>query len=123
MPDSHAHDHHHSLTSNYTRAFVIGTLLNIVFVGIEFGFGFWTNSLALLADAGHNLSDVFGLLVAWIGNFLSQHPPTQRYTYGLRRSSILAALLNAVVLLLVMGGIAWEAIQRLFDPSPIEPSQ
>lgn len=121
MPDSHTHDHHHHHhpVANYTRAFLIGTVLNVVFVVIEFSFGFWTQSLALLADAGHNLSDVFGLLIAWIGNFLTQRPPTQRYTYGLRRSSILAALLNALVLLLVMGGIAWEAIQRLLNPSPV----
>ncbi|MDJ0661146.1 MAG: cation diffusion facilitator family transporter [Crocosphaera sp.] len=66
-----------------------------------------------------NLSDVFGLLVAWVGNFLAQHPPTQRYTYGLRRSSILAALFNALTLLLVMGGIASEAVSRLFNPSSI----
>ncbi|WP_107670608.1 cation diffusion facilitator family transporter [Cyanothece sp. BG0011] len=117
MPDSHPHHHHP--TSNYTRAFIIGTVLNVVFVVIEFGFGFWTGSLSLLADAGHNLSDVFGLLVAWVGNFLAQRPPTQRYTYGLRRSSILAALLNALTLLLVMGGITWEAISRLFNPTPI----
>lgn len=117
MPDSHPHHHHP--TSNYTRAFIIGTVLNVVFVVIEFAFGFWTGSLSLLADAGHNLSDVFGLLVAWVGNFLAQRPPTQRYTYGLRRSSILAALLNALTLLLVMGGITWEAISRLFNPTPI----
>ncbi|ACB52748.1 cation efflux system protein [Crocosphaera subtropica ATCC 51142] len=121
MPDSHTHHHHHHdhSPSNYTRAFVIGTVLNVIFVVIEFAFGFWTQSLSLLADAGHNLSDVFGLLVAWGGNFLAQRPPTQRYTYGLRRSSILAALLNALTLLLVMGGIAWEAISRLFNPTPI----
>ncbi|MEA5508743.1 cation diffusion facilitator family transporter [Crocosphaera sp. UHCC 0190] len=121
MTHSHSHDHHHHHhpVSNYTRAFLIGTLLNVGFVAIEFSFGFWTQSLSLLADAGHNLSDVFGLLLAWSGNFLSQYPPTQRYTYGLRRSSILAALLNALVLLLVMGGIAWEAVQRIFSPSPI----
>ncbi len=119
MPDSHHHHHHHHPTSNYTRAFIIGTVLNVVFVIIEFAFGFWTGSLSLLADAGHNLSDVFGLLVAWVGNVLAQSPPTQRYTYGLRRSSILAALLNALTLLLVMGGIAWEAISRLFNPTSI----
>ncbi|EAZ88839.1 cation diffusion facilitator family transporter [Crocosphaera chwakensis] len=120
MPDSHTHHHHHHPpASNYTRAFIIGTVLNVVFVIIEFAFGFWTGSLSLLADAGHNLSDVFGLLVAWVGNFLAQRPPTKRYTYGLRRSSILAALLNALTLLLVMGGIAWEAISRLFNPTPI----
>ncbi|MDJ0599616.1 MAG: cation diffusion facilitator family transporter [Crocosphaera sp.] len=120
MPDSHTHHHHHHPpTPSYTRAFIIGTVLNVVFVIIEFAFGFWTQSLSLLADAGHNLSDVFGLLIAWVGNFLAQHPPTQRYTYGLRRSSILAALFNAVTLLFVMGGIAWEAVSRLFNPSPI----
>ncbi|GBF79534.1 cation diffusion facilitator family transporter [Aphanothece sacrum] len=116
--DHHHHDHdHHSI--NYNRAFLIGTILNTGFVIIELRFGFWTHSLSLLADGGHNLSDVFGLLLAWSGNILAQHPPTQRYTYGLRRSSILAALFNALILLLVMGGIAWDAIQRLFHPSPI----
>ncbi len=92
--------------------FLIGTVLNVGFVIVEATFGILTDSLALLADAGHNLSDVMGLLLAWGASVLAQHPPTKRYTYGFRRSSILGALLNSLVLLLVMGGIAWESIRR-----------
>lgn len=116
--DGHHHGHHHP-PSNFNRAFAIGTALNIVFVVIEAGFGFLTQSLALLADAGHNLSDVLGLLLAWGASFLAQRPPTRRFTYGLRRSSILAALLNAMILLVAMGGIAWEAIRRFANPSSV----
>ncbi len=96
---------------------MLGFLLNAGFVLVEAGFGFATQSLSLLADAGHNLSDVMGLLLAWGTSLLAQRPPTKRRTYGLRRSSILAALTNSVVLLIAMGGIAWESVQRLVDPS------
>jgi cobalt-zinc-cadmium efflux system protein len=106
----HHHDHTHAPT-NHNRAFVIGVTLNVAFVIIEAGYGFAVNSLALLADAGHNLSDVLGLLLAWGASFLASRPPTKRYTYGLRRSSILAALFNAILLLVAMGGIAWEAVR------------
>jgi cobalt-zinc-cadmium efflux system protein len=82
-------------------------------------FGFASNSMALVADAGHNLSDVLGLLVAWIAMILSQRAPTTRYTYGLRGTSILAALFNAVFLLVAVGAIGWEAVQRLFHPEPV----
>ncbi|WP_448573913.1 cation diffusion facilitator family transporter [Trichothermofontia sp.] len=125
---SHSHSPDHRLAhahpspeapKTYRRAFLIGTLLNVGFVAIEAGVGFLTGSLALLADAGHNLSDVLGLLIAWGANYLSHLPPTQRYTYGFRRSSILAALLNALLLMLAMGGITWEAVNRLATPSPI----
>jgi cobalt-zinc-cadmium efflux system protein len=108
---SHQHSHEHSVT-NYNRVFAIGTALNVGFVIVEALFGFWTQSLALLADAGHNLSDVLSLLLAWGASVLAQRPPSNRYTYGLRRSSILAALLNSIILILAMGGIAWEAIGR-----------
>ncbi len=114
----HSHHHHHQ-PDNYNRAFIIGTLLNVVFVVIEGGFGFLTQSLALLADAGHNLSDVLGLLIAWGASWLAQRPPSKRFTYGWRRSSILAALLNASILLLAMGGIASEAIRRFANPSSV----
>lgn len=114
----HHHEHSHS-PKTYNRAFLIGTSLNIGFVIVEAWFGAIAHSLALIADAGHNLSDVLGLLLAWAASYLMQHPPNHKYTYGLRRSSILAALLNAMLLLLTMGGIAWEAIRRLQDPSPI----
>jgi cobalt-zinc-cadmium efflux system protein len=115
----HNHGHHHHAPKNYNKAFVIGTALNIGFVAIEASFGLLTQSLALLADAGHNLSDVLGLLLAWGASVLAQQPPTQRYTYGLRRSSILAALLNAIILLLAMGAIAWESIRRFFSPNEV----
>lgn len=114
----HHHEHDHS-PKTYNRAFLIGTSLNIGFVLVEAWFGAIAHSLALLADAGHNFSDVLGLLLAWAASYLVQRPPNQKYTYGLRRSSILAALLNAVLLLLTMGGITWEAIRRLQDPTPI----
>ncbi|BAY10494.1 cation diffusion facilitator family transporter [Calothrix sp. NIES-2098] len=118
---SHNHNHHHHEhgTNNYNRAFMIGTILNVGFVIIEAFYGYLAHSLALLADAGHNLSDVLGLLLAWGASFLGSRPPTLRYTYGLRRSSILAALINAIALLLVMGGIAWEAVQRFHSPASV----
>lgn len=98
---------------------MIGTGLNIGFVIVEAGFGLITNSLALLADTGHNLSDVLGLLLAWGASYLVQRPPNHKYTYGLCHSSILAALINAILLLLTMGGITWEAIRRLQEPTAI----
>jgi cobalt-zinc-cadmium efflux system protein len=115
---SHHHHHHHHSPPNYNRAFIIGTALNAGFVGIEAVFGFLTNSLALLADAGHNLSDVLGLLLAWGATWLTRRRPSQRYTYGFRRSSIFAALLNACFLLVAMGAIAWESIERFINPPP-----
>jgi cobalt-zinc-cadmium efflux system protein len=118
---SHHHDHSHA-PANYNRAFIIGIILNVGFVLIEAGFGFFTNSLALLADAGHNLSDVLGLVLAFGASWLTRRRPTPRYTYGLRRSSIMAALFNACFLLVAMGAIALESIQRLNDPTPISGS-
>ncbi|BAZ47042.1 cation efflux system protein (plasmid) [Chondrocystis sp. NIES-4102] len=115
---SHSHSHDHG-SGNYNRAFIISVALNTSFVIIEAVYGILANSLALLADAGHNLSDVLGLLLAWGASILSRRLPTQRRTYGLRRSSILAALLNASFLLVVSGGIGWEAIQRFREPAPV----
>lgn len=112
----HGHDHG---SSNYNRAFVVSVSLNTGFVIIEAVYGILANSLALVADAGHNLSDVLGLLLAWGASILARRRPTPRRTYGLRRSSILAALLNAVFLLVVSGGIGWEAIQRFRSPAPV----
>jgi cobalt-zinc-cadmium efflux system protein len=114
----HTHKHSHS-PKTYNRAFLIGISVNMGFVFVETWFGAISHSLALVADAGHNLSDVLGLLLAWAASYLVQRPPDHKYTYGLRRTSILAALLNAILLLLTMGGIAWEAIRRLSDSSPI----
>ena len=105
-------------TLGYNRIFLIGVTLNLSFVIVEEWFGFWNHSLALLADGGHNLSDVLGLLLAWGAAHLAQRPPTQRFTYGLRRASILAALLNAIILLAAMAEIAWEAIRYLGHPTP-----
>ena len=118
----HAHDHVHSRThapASYNHAFAIGVALNLAYVLVEGGFGFATKSLALLADAGHNLSDVLSLLLAWAAGHLSQIAPSKRRTYGWRRSSIIAALLNAILLLVAIGGISWEAVRRFASPEPV----
>jgi len=114
----HGHSHHHE-PANYGRAFALGILLNVGFVAVEVVYGFLAHSIALLADASHNLSDVLSLLLAWGANILSRRVPSQNFTYGLRSSSILAALVNAVLLLVVTGGIAWETTQRLMNPMPV----
>jgi len=114
----HSHAGHSHAPASFGRAFLIGIILNVGFVIVEAGFGWLGNSVALLADAGHNLSDVLGLAVAWIATVLAARLPTARFTYGLRGSSILAALFNAVFLLVAVGGIAWEAILRFAHPEP-----
>jgi cobalt-zinc-cadmium efflux system protein len=121
-PDNHSHDHDHADVDTTSRAFAVGVTLNLAFVVIEAGFGVWANSLSLLADAGHNFSDVIGLLAAWAAMVLSKRLPSTRYTYGLRGSTILAALANAMLLLVAVGGIAWEAIRRLSEPTPVNES-
>ncbi|EKS40021.1 cation diffusion facilitator family transporter [Afipia clevelandensis] len=100
-------------------AFAVGIALNTLFIIVEAIYGYTSNSTALIADAGHNLSDVLGLIVAWIAVILSKRPPSERYTYGLRGSSILAALFNAVFLLIAVGAIGWQAVLRLFNPEPV----
>jgi cobalt-zinc-cadmium efflux system protein len=110
---------HHQHAATYNRAFAIGIALNVGYVALEAGYGFAVNSLSLLADAGHNLSDVLGLLLAWGAHYLSQSRPTDRRTYGWRSSSILAALVNACVLLAAVGAIAWEAIRRFGSPQTV----
>ncbi|MBB5720046.1 cobalt-zinc-cadmium efflux system protein [Stakelama sediminis] len=114
----HSHGHHHA-PADFGRAFAIGVLLNTAFVLVEGAAGLWVNSVALLADAGHNLSDILGLLIAWGGAELSKRPPSKRFTYGLRGSSILAALGNSLLLLVAVGAILAEAIKRLADPPPV----
>src|SRR5689334_23339914 len=115
---SHGHSHSHA-PADFGTAFAIGIALNTLFVVIEATFGFLSNSLALVADAGHNLSDVLGLLIAWGASVLSRRPSSVRYTYGMRGSSILAALFNAIFLLVATGAIAWEAVLRLINPAPV----
>jgi cobalt-zinc-cadmium efflux system protein len=121
----HGHSHgllggHHHAPARYDRAFAIGTALNIGFVVIEAVYGILANSVALLADAGHNLSDVLGLLLAWGASWLARRRPTSSHTYGFGHSSILAALANAMVLLIAVGAIAVEAAGRFFTPQPVE---
>jgi cobalt-zinc-cadmium efflux system protein len=116
---SHEHCHHHAPPTRVTRAFLIGVVLNVGYVIVEAGYGFAIGSLALLADAGHNLSDVLGLLLAWGAAHLSTRPPSRRYTYGLGSSTILAALFNGLLLLVAVGAIAWEAVQRFAEPAPV----
>lgn len=118
---SAGHDHGHShAPENFNRAFAIGIALNIAFVAIEAWYGWKINSLALLADAGHNLSDVAGLVLAWGGALAGRLRPDARHTYGWQRASILAAFLNALLLLVAMGSLAWEAIGRLGTPESTE---
>ncbi|MDI1268159.1 MAG: cation diffusion facilitator family transporter [Polaromonas sp.] len=112
------HDHGHA-PANFNRAFAIGIVLNIVFVAIEAFYGWKINSLALLADAAHNLSDVAGLVLAWGGALASKLRPNARHTYGWKRGTILAAFANALLLLMAMGALAWEAVGRLFSPEPL----
>ncbi|CAI3950272.1 Co/Zn/Cd efflux system component (CzcD) [Commensalibacter communis] len=115
---SHAHGHHH-VPKSFGTAFAVGITLNLIYVIAEAAWGFWGNSLALLADAGHNLSDILALACAWIAAILGQKKPTDNFTYGYRRTSILASLTNAVILLIVTGGIILEAIERIFHPAPV----
>jgi cobalt-zinc-cadmium efflux system protein len=115
----HGHAHHHAPAS-FDRAFAIGISLNIGFVAIEAFYGWKVNSLALLADAGHNLGDVAGLVLAWGGALAGRVRPGARYTYGWKRASILAAFANALLLLVAMGSLAWEAFGRLHAPEPTQ---
>jgi len=118
-PSAHDHRHVHG-PADFGRAFAIGVSVNLAYVGVQAVFGVLANSVALLADAAHNLSDVLGLVVAWGASVLVKRLPSQRFTYGLRKSSVWAALINAGFLLLVTGGIAWEAVQRFLHPAPVE---
>ena len=118
----HGHGHHgHShAPASFGRAFAVGIALNIAFVAIEATYGFLANSMALLADAGHNLSDVLGLLLAWGAVTLAKRPPSRRFSYGLRGATILAALANALVLLIAVGFIVYNAVMRLIIPDLVE---
>jgi cobalt-zinc-cadmium efflux system protein len=115
------HEHEHGRpAASYNAAFAIGIGLNLAFVVVEAFYGWKINSLALLADAGHNLSDVIGLVLAWGGALAGKLRPDARHTYGWKRASILAAFLNALLLLVAMGSLAWEALHRLQSPQPVE---
>jgi cobalt-zinc-cadmium efflux system protein len=114
----HDHGHHHAPRS-FGKAFAFGLAINLAFVAVEVVYGLRAHSLALLADAGHNVGDVLGLGLAWGASVLSRAKPSKRRTYGMRRVSILAAMFNALFILMVTGGVAWEAIQRLFGPSAV----
>lgn len=124
--DHHHHDHKHSHQGhnhgpkNYNNAFFFGITLNFAFVLIEAFYGVFTNSLALVADAGHNLSDVAGLIIAWGAFWLASRKPTLHFTFGLRKSSILSALFNSIFLLIAVGIILWEAVHRILNPSVVE---
>jgi cobalt-zinc-cadmium efflux system protein len=121
--EHHGHQHHaHASFDPTQRAFAVGVTLNLIFVAIELYFGFAANSLALLADAGHNFSDVIGLLIAWGALALTKRKPSARFTYGLRSSTIMAALANAMLLLVAVGGIAWESVHRFSAPEAVSGS-
>jgi len=115
---SHDHSHHHQI-NNYNRSFAIGITLNVIFVIIEVFYGLYADSLALLADAGHNLSDVLSLMLAWGASYLATKHPTLKRTYGLRKLTIMASLLSALLLLFALGAIAWESIERLSNPQAV----
>ena len=114
--DHPAHAHHHHEAADFSRAFAIGIALNLTYVAAEAGYGLAAGSLALLADAGHNLGDVLALGLSWGAALLGRRGPNSRFTYGFGSTSILAALANALILMVVTGGIAWEAIWRLSHP-------
>jgi cobalt-zinc-cadmium efflux system protein len=114
----HIHNHSHEI-KNYNKAFGIGIALNLVYIIVEVVYGMLVNSMALIADAGHNFSDVLGLLLAWGGAHLAKTAVTKNRTYGLRKSTILAALFNAIILLIAVGAISIEAIRKISDPEPI----
>jgi cobalt-zinc-cadmium efflux system protein len=120
MPHEHDHSSDHPQAAiNYSKAFAIGIALNVSYVAVEAVFGLFAHSLALVADAGHNMSDVLSLLLAWGASEFGQSKPSKRFTYGLRSSSILASLANAIILLIAIGAIAWEAFQRFSQPQEV----
>lgn len=116
--DGHAHGHVHA-PADFGRAFLVGVILNTGFVIIEATYGFLSGSMALVADAGHNLSDVLALLLAWGASVAAKKAPTSRYTYGYKSSTILAALANALLLAVAIGAILFETIRRIYDPAPV----
>ena len=112
-----SHHHHHHAAPDYNRAFAVGVALNVIFVVIEVTYGVIADSLALLTDAGHNLSDVLGLLLAWGASYLARKKPSRRRTYGYSRATILASMFSGLLLLAAVAVISWEAVNRFFTPS------
>lgn len=123
MTHSHEHHHHHKTTNQYNQAFAIGIALNVVFVALEVIYGFVANSSALLADAGHNASDVLSLVFAWTAAWMATIRPTGKYTYGLRKTTILVSILNALLLFAAVGFIAWDAVIKIKNPQPVAGTQ
>src|SRR5947209_15270213 len=115
----HSHDCHGHV-DDFTVAFAVGIPLNVAIVLVELTYGFLANSMALVADGGHNLSDVLGLVVGWAGAVMAKRSPSPRFTYGLKKASILAALINGLFLLVAVGAIAAEAVRRLLNPAPAD---
>ena len=122
MAHSHEH-HHHDHPNRYSRAFAIGIGLNVIFVVVEVVYGLLANSSALLADAGHNASDVLSLVFAWTAAWLATIKPAGKYTYGLRKTTILVSILNALLLFVAMAFIAWDAIGKIKNPAPVAGTQ
>jgi cobalt-zinc-cadmium efflux system protein len=117
---SHGHDHGHThLPKQFDIAFFAATTLNVALVLAQVVYGVSSHSIALIADAGHNAGDALGLVLAWIAHVISRRRPTANYTYGFRSASILAALANGMILLVATGIIAWEAVNRFFEPAPV----
>jgi len=123
MAHSHEHQHHHEAPNKYNRAFALGIALNVLFVVIEVFYGLLANSSALLADAGHNASDVLSLVFAWTAAWMATIKPTGKYTYGLRKTTILVSILNALLLFAAVGFIAWDAIVKIQNPQPVAGGQ
>ena len=116
-----SNNHNHlSTLNNYNKAFLVGILLNVLYILVEVFYGLLINSMALLADAGHNLSDVLGLLLAWGAAYLAKTASSKKRTYGLRKSTILAALFNAILLMIAVGAISIEAIRKFISPQPVQ---
>lgn len=116
----HSHSHSNSQTQNFNRAFLIGIILNVIYIVVELVYGLAINSMALIADAGHNFSDVLGLILAGGAAYLAKTAATEKRTYGLRKSTILAAFFNAILLMIAVGAITIEAVRKLIYPEPVQ---
>ena len=123
MGHSHGHNHSHNHSTNYNKAFAIGISLNVVFVAVEVFYGLIANSSALLADAGHNASDVLGLVFAWFAVWMSTKKPSGRYTFGYKKTTILISVLNAFLLFGAVIAIGWDAIGKFKNPEPVAGTQ